>query len=49
MRRPKTKEDKALDKALDAFITQSSHSPEAIMDDQGLLVILTAFGFDGRL
>ena len=29
MRRPKTKEDKALDQALDVLIAQSGHSPQA--------------------
>jgi hypothetical protein len=41
MRRPKTKEDKALDQALDVLIAKSGHSPEAIMGDQGLLAQLT--------
>jgi transposase-like protein len=41
MRKPKTKEDKALDEALDVLIAKSGHSPEAIMGDQGLLAQLT--------
>ena len=41
MKRPKTKEDKALDEALDVLIAKSGHSPEAIMGDQGLLAQLT--------
>ncbi len=41
MRRPKTKEDKALHQALDVLIAKSGHSPEAIMGDQGLLAQLT--------
>jgi transposase-like protein len=41
MRRTKTKEDKALDEALDVLIARSGHSPEAIMGDQGLLAQLT--------
>jgi hypothetical protein len=40
MRRPKTKEDKALDEALDVLIAKSGHSPEAIMGDKGLLAQL---------
>jgi len=36
MRRTKTKEDKALDEALDVLIAQSGHTPEAIMGEQGL-------------
>ena len=41
MKRTKTKEDKALDEALDMLIARSGHSPEAIMGEQGLLAQLT--------
>ncbi len=41
MRRTKTKEDKALDEALDVLIAQTGHSPEAIMGEQGLLAQMT--------
>ena len=41
MRKVKTKEDKALDEALDVLIAKSGHSPEAIMGDKGLLAQLT--------
>lgn len=41
MRTKKTKEDKALDQALDVLIAQCGHSPEAIMGDKGLLAQLT--------
>ena len=49
MRRTKTKEDKALDEALDVLIARSGHSPEAIMGEQGLLAQMTkAGGRNGR-
>ncbi|MDZ4401189.1 transposase, partial [Prosthecobacter sp.] len=41
MRRTKTKEDQALDQALDVLIAKSGHTPEAIMGEQGLLAQLT--------
>lgn len=41
MRRSKTKEDKALDEALDVLIAQTGHSPEVILGEQGLLAQMT--------
>lgn len=41
MRKSKTKEDQALDQALDVLIARTGHSPEAIMGADGLLAQLT--------
>lgn len=48
MRRTKTKEDKALDEALDALIARSGHSPEAIMVERVLGAELTHHLKTGR-
>lgn len=41
MRKSKTKEDQALEQALDVLIARTGHSPEAIMGADGLLAQLT--------